>query len=139
MRSGGASVSHPRNTAPSSGGSDVSFRKNTAQLGHTSDSNAIVEYFSLPGLRPRSGGASVSRPRNTAPAPHPATRVVSPDRGEIDILLPNNQRQYCTSHALKDVLPLRICANHCVPTADLTAVRYLSMHPDQCFRQRKFI
>ena len=30
-------------------------------------------------------------------------------------LLPNNQRQHHTSHAPKDVLPLRICANHCLP------------------------
>ena len=32
---------------------------------------------------------------------------------ETDVLLPNNQRQHCTSHALKDVLPIRICANNC--------------------------
>ena len=28
--------------------------------------------------------------------------------------MPNNQRQHRTSHAPKDVLPLRICANYCV-------------------------
>ena len=28
-------------------------------------------------------------------------------------LMPNNQRQHRTSHAPKDVLPLRICANYC--------------------------
>jgi hypothetical protein len=33
--------------------------------------------------------------------------------GEIGILLPNNQRQHRTSHAPKDLLPLRICANYC--------------------------
>ena len=31
------------------------------------------------------------------------------------MLLPNNQRQHRTSHAPKDVLPLRICANYCAP------------------------
>ena len=34
---------------------------------------------------------------------------------ETGILLPNNQRQHRTSHALKDVLPLRTCANYCAP------------------------
>ena len=34
---------------------------------------------------------------------------------ETDILLPNNQRQHRTSHAPKDVLPLRIWANYCAP------------------------
>ena len=34
---------------------------------------------------------------------------------ETRILLPNNQRQHRTSHASKDVLPLRICANYCAP------------------------
>ena len=34
---------------------------------------------------------------------------------ETSILLPNNQRQHRTSHARKDVLPLRICANYCAP------------------------
>ena len=32
------------------------------------------------------------------------------DRSESGILLPNNQLQHRTSHAPKDVLPLRICA-----------------------------
>ena len=34
---------------------------------------------------------------------------------ETGILLPNNLRQHRTSHALNDVLPLRICADHCSP------------------------
>ena len=34
---------------------------------------------------------------------------------ETGVLLPNNQRQHRTSHAPKDVLPLRICANYCAP------------------------
>jgi len=34
---------------------------------------------------------------------------------ETGISLPNNQRQHRTSHAPKDVLPLRICANYCAP------------------------
>ena len=29
--------------------------------------------------------------------------------------MPNNQRQNLTSHALTDVLPLRICAEYCAP------------------------
>ena len=33
--------------------------------------------------------------------------------------MPNNQRQQRTSHALKDVLPLRICANYCAPCQQL--------------------
>ena len=32
---------------------------------------------------------------------------------ETGILMPNNQRQDHISHAPKDVLPLRICANYC--------------------------
>ena len=40
-------------------------------------------------------------------------------RGETGILLPNNQRQHRTSHAPKDVLPLRIFANYCVPCQPL--------------------
>ena len=35
---------------------------------------------------------------------------------ETDILLPNNQRQHHTSHAPEDVLPVRVCANHCAPS-----------------------
>ena len=31
---------------------------------------------------------------------------------ETGILLPHNQRHHRTSHAPKDVLPLRICANY---------------------------
>jgi len=38
---------------------------------------------------------------------------------ETGILLPNNQRQHRTSHASKDVLPLRICANDCAPSQPL--------------------
>ena len=38
---------------------------------------------------------------------------------ETGILLPNNQRQNRTSHALKDVLPLRTCANDCAPCQPL--------------------
>ena len=38
---------------------------------------------------------------------------------ETGILLPNNQRQHRTSHAAKDVLPLRICANYCAPCQPL--------------------
>ena len=34
---------------------------------------------------------------------------------ETGILLPNNQRQHRTSHAPKDVLTLRKCANYSVP------------------------
>jgi len=34
---------------------------------------------------------------------------------ETGILLPSNQRLHRTSHAPKDVLPLRICANYCAP------------------------
>ena len=34
---------------------------------------------------------------------------------ETGILSPNNQRKHRTSHAPKDVLPLRICANDCAP------------------------
>ena len=34
---------------------------------------------------------------------------------ETGILLPNNQRQHRTSHAPKDVLPVRICAKYCAP------------------------
>ena len=41
---------------------------------------------------------------------------VAPPPSEIGILLPNNHRQHRTSHALKDVLPLRICANYAPPT-----------------------
>ena len=37
---------------------------------------------------------------------------------ETAILLPNNQRQHRTSHAPKDVLPVRICANYCAPCQD---------------------
>ena len=39
----------------------------------------------------------------------------STQKAETGILLPNNQRQHRTSHAPKDVLPLRICANYCAP------------------------
>ena len=35
------------------------------------------------------------------------------------ILLPNNQRQHSTSHAPKDMLPLRICADYCAPCQPL--------------------
>jgi len=43
-------------------------------------------------------------------------RQKAPDPpGETGIVLPNNQRQHRTSHAPKDVLPLRICANYCAP------------------------
>ena len=38
---------------------------------------------------------------------------------EIRILLPNNQRQHRTSHAPKDVLPLRTCANYGAPCQPL--------------------
>jgi len=40
---------------------------------------------------------------------------------EIVILLPNNQRQHRTSHAPKDVLPLRICASYCAPCQPQTS------------------
>ena len=35
------------------------------------------------------------------------------------MLLPNNQRQHRTSHAPKDVLPFRICADNCAPCQPL--------------------
>jgi hypothetical protein len=38
---------------------------------------------------------------------------------ETGILLPNNQRQHRTSHAPKNVLPLRICAKYCAPCQPL--------------------
>ena len=38
---------------------------------------------------------------------------------ETGILLPNNQRQHRTSHAPKDVLPLRICAIYSAPCQPL--------------------
>ena len=60
---------------------------------------------------PRIGDASRHRRtrscRNRASAPirsHPAR--------ETGVLSPNNQRQHRTSHAPKDVLHLRICANY---------------------------
>ena len=45
------------------------------------------------------------------------TPGVSPQRcqAETGILLLNNQRQHRTSHAPKDVLPLRICTNYRAP------------------------
>jgi len=41
--------------------------------------------------------------------------VVTSPPVEIGILMPDNQRQHRTSHAPKDVLSLRICANYCAP------------------------
>ena len=38
-----------------------------------------------------------------------------PQRREIGILLPNNQRQHRTSLAPIDMLPLCICAHYCAP------------------------
>ena len=52
--------------------------------------------------------------------------AVSYERGtpsETGISLPNNQRQHRTSHAPKDVLPSRICAN---TTPDITTPTNLS-------------
>ena len=48
----------------------------------------------------------------------------APDLGpacsqEVGIFLPNNQHQHRTSHAPKDVLPLRICAKYCAPCQPL--------------------
>ena len=38
---------------------------------------------------------------------------------ETGILLPTNQHQHRSSHAPKDVLPLRICASYCAPCQPL--------------------
>ena len=46
---------------------------------------------------------------------------------ETGISLPNNQRQHRTSHAPKDVLHLRMCANYCAPCKPL--LRAVSAYP----------
>ena len=38
---------------------------------------------------------------------------------QTGISLPNNQRQYRSSHAPKDVKPLHICASNCAPCQPL--------------------
>jgi len=55
--------------------------------------------------------AESSRALKCCPQPSSVTLLVLGFR-ETGILLPNNQRQHRTSHAPKDVLPLRICANY---------------------------
>ena len=46
-------------------------------------------------------------------------QVANPSTRAAGILLQNNQRQHRTSHAPKDVLPLRICASYCAPCQPL--------------------
>jgi len=77
------------------------------------------------------GDARVARPdiaQVAAPGPAPSLSFSFSDSlslalslflRETGILLPNNQRQHRTSHAPKDVLPLRICANYCAPCQPL--------------------
>ena len=48
-----------------------------------------------------------------------------PLKRETGMLLPNNQRQHRATHAPKEVLPLRICANHCAPCQPLKIERTL--------------
>ena len=45
-------------------------------------------------------------------------RTSRPGARETGILSPNNQRQHRTSHAPKDVLPVRICANVLTPGSE---------------------
>ena len=43
-------------------------------------------------------------------------------RRQIGILLPNNQRQHCTLHIQKDVLPYALCSLLCPVSAGLASI-----------------
>ena len=51
---------------------------------------------------------------------------------ETGTLMPNNQRQHRISHAPKDVLPLRICANYCAPCQPLLRLSPLQENSASC-------
>ena len=64
--------------------------------------------------------------------PTPYTLHPTPYTLETGILLPNNQRQHRTSHAPKDVLSLRICADDRLRVGWLAVRFYSSSHPPGC-------
>jgi len=79
-------------------------------------------------LLPVSQG-SLAHWQNLTPLPGSSrltTGIHSGDR-ETGILLPNNQRQHRTSHAPKDMLPLRKCANVGHTTCEVHFVTYVDV------------
>ena len=51
--------------------------------------------------------------------------------------LPNNQRQHRTSHAPKDVLPLRMYANYCAPCQPLLRAFFAIPKPQALNARRR--
>ena len=75
--------------------------------------------FQFPKMEAKKPGEAFSNETSSTSNTNAARYPLNLERREIGILLPNNQRQHRTSHAPKDVLPLRICASYCAPCQQL--------------------
>ena len=90
--------------------------------------------------------AGLSLRRRRTPLGHYSSLILNPalflarwtPLYEHGISLPNNQRQHRTSHAPKDVLPLRICANYCAPCQRLPT-KTLTENVSVCAQARQHL